>query len=153
GMGVVFLAEDTDLNRPVALKVMLPEHGRHPVAAERFLREARLCASIKNDHIVTIYQASKDNGVPFLAMELLQGTSLQGRLAVESRLSLAEVLRIGRETAEGLAAAHARGLIHRDVKPDNLWLEEPNGRVKILDFGLARPAEGGENLTLSGTVV
>jgi WD40 repeat protein len=153
GMGVVFLAEDTDLDRPVALKVMLPEHGKHPVAAERFLREAKLCASIKNDHIVTIHQVGRDNGVPFLAMELLHGTSLQARLAVEPRLAIAEVARIGREAAQGLAAAHARGLIHRDVKPDNLWLEEPNGRVKILDFGLARPAEGGENLTLSGTVV
>ena len=91
--------------------------------------------------------------MPFLAMPLLQGESLDARLKREGRLPLAEVLRIGRETAEGLAAAHEHGLIHRDVKPANLWLETlPGGRtrVKVLDFGLARASDGDVQLTHSG---
>jgi hypothetical protein len=119
-------------------------------------------AAIKHAHVATIYQVGEDRGVPFLAMELLEGESLDGRLKRESKLPAAEVLRIGREAAEGLAAAHARGLVHRDVKPANIWLEtrdgEPGGssprdHVKLLDFGLARAADGDAGLTASGMAV
>src|SRR5207253_8054864 len=106
------------------------------IARERFLREGRAAAAIKHDHVVTIYQVGEDGGVPFLAMELLKGESLEDRLKRQGRLSLADVLRIGREIALGLSAAHAQDMIHRDIKPANVWLEGEAGRVKILDFGL-----------------
>jgi serine/threonine protein kinase len=153
-MGVVFHAEDTQLERPVALKVMRPAVASVPANRARFLHEARATALIEHDHIVTIYQVGEENGVPFLAMKLLRGQSLEDRLREEGGwLQLSEVLRIGREVAEGLAAAHAKNLIHRDIKPANIWLEEDRGRVKIVDFGLARAASSEIHLTQDGLVV
>jgi hypothetical protein len=161
GMGLVFLAEDTRLERPVALKVMLPKFAEDPGARQRFLREAKSAAALKHDHVVTIYQVDEDRGVPFLAMEYLEGQPLDQWLKGGARPGVAEVLRIGREVAEGLAAAHAKGLIHRDIKPGNVWLEssgEPGasatgGRVKILDFGLARAQADDVHITQSGVLV
>jgi serine/threonine protein kinase len=162
GMGVVFRAEDPQLARLVALKAMLPVLAVSESARQRFLREARATAAIKHDHIVTIYQVGEDRGVPFLAMELLEGESLDARLQRKGKLPLADVLRIGREMALGLAAAHARGLIHRDIKPANVWLETGPGergvttpwcRVKILDFGLARASGEKGRLTLQGAIL
>jgi urea transport system substrate-binding protein len=153
GMGTVFLAEDTHLQRPVALKVIVPEYAGNLVARERFLREARASAALKNDHIITIYQVGQDRDVPFLAMEFLEGETLDMRLIRGGALPAGEVLRIAREVTDGLAAAHAHGLIHRDVKPANIWLEAPGGRVKILDFGLARAAGTRSGLTATGDVM
>jgi predicted Ser/Thr protein kinase len=153
GMGVVYKAEDPGLQRSVALKAMLPGLGASDNARKRFLREARAAAAVKHDHIVSIYQVGEDRGVPFLAMEFLEGEPLDERLKRAGRLPLAEVLRIGREIAEGLEAAHERGLVHRDVKPANVWLEGKRGRVKILDFGLARAATEEAQLTQSGAIV
>jgi urea transport system substrate-binding protein len=153
GMGAVYEAEDTDLHRVVALKVILPEFAASPAARERFLREARACAGLRNDHVVTIYQVGQDRDVPFLAMELLQGESLNERITRAGPLPWPEAVRIGREVCDGLAAAHAQGLIHRDVKPANIWLEAPAGRVKLLDFGLARAAGSRTDLTQTGKVV
>jgi WD40 repeat protein len=153
GMGVVFRAEDPQLARLVALKAMLPTLAASESARQRFLREARAAAAIKHDHIVTIYQVGEDRGVPFLAMEFLDGEPLDVRLEREGKLPLVEVLRIGREIALGLSAAHKRELIHRDIKPANIWLEAETRRAKILDFGLAR-AVGQENqLTQQGAIV
>jgi len=152
GMGLVLQAEDVNLERLVALKVVRPQLAKDPDARQRFLREARAAAAIKHDHIVTIYQVGQERDIPFLAMELLEGESLESRLFRDGKLPVTEVLRIGREIAEGLAAAHARNLIHRDIKPANIWLEAGAGRVKILDFGLARPADGNIGLTRIGTV-
>ena len=153
GMGLVFEAEDTDLLRPVALKVIRPELAGSRQAAQRFLLEARAMAALKHDHIVTIYQVGQQNGVPFLAMEYLRGMSLYRWLDRGHKPSAELVLRLGREMAAGLAAAHKRGLVHRDIKPANIWLEAPIGRVKILDFGLAR-AEGHDvQITNPGTTV
>jgi eukaryotic-like serine/threonine-protein kinase len=152
GMGMVFQAEDLHLKRPVALKVMLPKLGADPAARERFLREARAAAAVRHDHVVTIYQAGEAGDVAFLAMELLDGQTLEDRLRGQTALPTREALRIGREIAEGLAAAHQRGLIHRDVKPANIWLEK-SGRVKLLDFGLARPVEGDSQLTSANAVL
>ena len=142
GMGVVFRAEDTALDRAVALKVILPQYAENADDRARFQREARAQAKVEHDHVAAIYQVGEDRGVLYLAMPLLQGQSLLEALQEQPRPNLREVLRIGREAAEGLAAAHDRGLIHRDVKPANLWLEGPRRRVKVLDFGLARSVPG-----------
>jgi WD40 repeat protein/predicted Ser/Thr protein kinase len=155
GMGVVFLAEDVRLGRRVALKTMRPEAAQMANAKQRFLREARGTAAIEHDHIIPIFQVGEENGVPFLAMPLLRGEPLDERLkrAGGKPLPVREIVRIGREIAEGLAAAHEQGLIHRDIKPANVWLEGERGRVKVLDFGLARAAGENTNLTQSGAIV
>ena len=159
GMGVVYKAEDPALKRLVAIKAMLPAIAASASAKKRFLREAQAAAAIKHNHIVTIHQVGEDRGVPFLAMEFLKGEPLDERLKRETMLPLAETLRIGREMAEGLAAAHERGLIHRDIKPANTWLEASTGRksgefhVKILDFGLARSTTDQAHLTQSGAII
>jgi serine/threonine protein kinase/WD40 repeat protein len=152
GMGVVFRALDPALERQVALKVLPPGLAGSAPARERFLREARAAARVRHDHVVTIYHVGEDRGTPYLAMELLAGESLETALH-RGPMSLAEVLRIGREAALGLAAAHEQGLVHRDVKPANLWLEAPAGRVKVLDFGLVRAGSDGRELTREGAVV
>jgi tetratricopeptide (TPR) repeat protein len=144
GMGVVFHALDPSLDRPVALKVIRPELCGQPLSRHRFLREARAAAAVQHDHVVPIYQVGEDRGVPFIAMPLLKGETLAARLQRDGRLSVVETLRVAREVAAGLAAAHGHGLVHRDIKPSNIWLEEPNGRVKILDFGLAREEDAGD---------
>ncbi len=164
GMGLVFRAQDTHLQRLVALKVLRPRYARKSEARERFLREARAMAAVKHDNITTIFQVgeaagAEDEPVPFLAMELLEGDSLADWLRRHGRPAPALVARLGRQMAAGLAAAHAHGLIHRDIKPANLWLEAPPGwvdeppparpalaavgRVKLLDFGLATPLDDG----------
>jgi hypothetical protein len=153
GMGVVYKAHDPALDRLAAVKAMLPGLGSSPPARERFLREARAAAAVQHEHVVTIYQVGEDRGAPFLAMEFLQGESLEDRLRRCGPLPAADVLRIGREAAEGLHAAHERGLIHRDVKPANIWLEGCKGRVKILDFGLARVAAQETHLTQEGVIM
>jgi WD40 repeat protein/serine/threonine protein kinase len=154
GMGAVYQAEDKQLQRFVALKVMKPELAVKSTARERFLREARAAAKLKHDHIVTIYQVGEDGGVPFLAMEYLEGIALDEVLKKDRKLSLAQVLKIGREIALGLAAAHEKGLIHRDVKPGNIWLDSSKGgRVKLLDFGLARATSDDVQLTQEGAIV
>ncbi|MBY0522396.1 MAG: serine/threonine protein kinase [Gemmataceae bacterium] len=153
GMGVVFQAEDTLLNRVVALKALKPALAASASAKRRFVREAQASASMKHEHIITVYQVGEDRGVPFLAMEVLEGTSLEEHLKQGTPTSLGEILRIGREIAEGLGAAHQRGLIHRDIKPANIWLEAPRGHVKILDFGLVRGADDQAQITQPGAIV
>ncbi|MGE3803818.1 MAG: serine/threonine-protein kinase [Gemmataceae bacterium] len=153
GMGIVFRAEDPRLERLVALKAMKPDLAKIPVSRQRFLNEVRAVASIRNDHIVTIHHIGEQEGVPYFAMELLEGEPLDEYLSRKGKLPIAEIVRLARETAQGLAAAHERGIIHRDIKPSNLWLEAPGQRVKILDFGLARPAAQAEHLTDPGRFV
>jgi serine/threonine protein kinase len=154
GMSLVFHAEDMVLKRPVALKVLRPALADLP-ARRRFMREARLMALVEHDHVVPVYHAGAERGTPFLVMPLLRGETLEERVRREEYLPPDEVARIGRETALGLAAIHARGLVHRDIKPTNLWLTGRIGRVKLLDFGLAyagedEPATAG-SVRVSGT--
>ncbi|MBC8117646.1 MAG: serine/threonine protein kinase [Candidatus Saccharimonas sp.] len=161
GMGTVYLAEDTRLGREVAIKTLRPELAANPQAKERFLREARSAAKLEHDHIIPIYSVGEAaDGTPFLAMPLLKGEPLDALIRrTTGPLPVALVVRLAREVASGLAAAHARGLIHRDIKPANIWLEAPTGRVKILDFGLAKAADAGSeadpetHLTSSGAIV
>jgi serine/threonine protein kinase len=153
GMGAVYLAIDTRLDRKLALKVMLPEFAANRDAKERFLREAKAAAQVTHDNVVTVYEADERDGVPYITMQLLQGYPLDEFLTKKGTPSLRHVIRIARETALGLAAAHKHGLVHRDIKPANLWLEAPNGRVKVLDFGLAKPIGTDTELTRSGAVV
>jgi urea transport system substrate-binding protein len=158
GMGIVFAAEDTHLLRPVALKVMRPELAASLTNRTRFLKEARAAAALTSDHIVTVFQVGQDNDVPFLAMQLLHGEPLDVRLAREPRLPVADAVVVIAQTAAGLAAAHEKELVHRDIKPGNLWLEadRPGGefrRVRILDLGLVRGTGSGSQLTTAGVVV
>lgn len=153
GMGLVLRAEDIKLRRQVALKTMKPSIAESPSAKLRFTREAQATAALEHDHIVPIYQVGEDRGVPFIAMQFLKGESLRSRLDRKTRLSDAEVVRLGKEVASGLALAHDHGLIHRDIKPDNIWLEEKTDRAKILDFGLVSASVEDEGLTHSGTVL
>jgi serine/threonine protein kinase len=154
GMGIVFRAEDVRLGRAVALKVMRPSLASSAVARQRFLREARAVAAVKHPHVVTIYQVGEDSGIPFLAMELLEGESLATCLARVGQLSIVDLLRLSQALAQGLAAAHDRGVIHRDIKPANVWLEPGlAGGIKILDFGLARAIGDDAHLTSAGMVV
>ena len=141
GMSTVYEAIDTQLHRRVAVKVMNSSVSRSQVARQRFLREARAAASIRTSHTVTVFQTGESRDALYMAMELLEGETLQDRCLRDGIVAIRETLRIARETAEGLAAAHAKGLIHRDIKPANIWLEAPRGRVKILDFGLVRPVD------------
>ncbi len=143
GMGVVLQGFDPWLHRDVAIKVLDPQLAGNDVARQRFCREARAAAAVANDHIVAVYQVNEDekSGLPFLVMQLIQGESLEQRLRKVERLSVPDAVRIGMQAAAGLAAAHATGLIHRDVKPGNILLEAPTDKAKLTDFGLARAAE------------
>ncbi len=175
GMGIVFRAEDSQLRRLVAIKVIRPELAEQPAARERFLREGRAAAKLESEHLVGIHHVGMDGGVLFLVMKLLNGETLESRLHRETKLPLADVFQIGRQIAAGLAAAHQHGLIHRDLKPANVWLQGPPPvgtssqlprgsltesiadapyQVKILDFGLAKILDDdARSLTLSGEII
>lgn len=153
GMGIVLQAIDTCLQRDVAIKVLDPDLSKDEVAVKRFCREARAAAAISHENVVSVHYVERDEtkDLPFLVMELITGESLEKKLEREGRLSLKEIVHIGMQTAAGLAAAHEKGLIHRDIKPGNILLEKSGQRVKLTDFGLARAAED-MRLTRSGLV-
>ena len=154
GMGMVYQAEDLQLQRLIALKVMKPEVSKNPTARERFLREARAADRIKSDHVATIHHVGEDRQIVFLAMEFLEGISLEDWLKKGRKPTPVQAARMGRQIALGLAAVHERGLMHRDIKPGNIWLESNHqGRVKLLDFGLARGEKEEVQLTQSGAIV
>jgi len=153
GMGVVYEAVQDPLERRVALKILPPRISGDPVGAERFLQEARATAGIKHPNLVTVYQAGKDGDLLYLAMELLEGESLEQRMRRTPRPELRELLRVFREIAAGLSVIHSHGLIHRDIKPSNIFLEGENGRVRILDFGLARSSSSKIQLTRKGDIL
>lgn len=180
GMGMVLEAEDVRLKRHIAIKVMKPEMAAKESHRRRFLREAQAAARVESDFIIPIYQVGEENGVAFIAMPFLKGEPLDARMK-HGRIQVSEMLQIGLQIAEGLAAAHEHGLVHRDIKPGNIWLETVGGgkwavgsqikapmsevrgrsgidrlptfRVKILDFGLARLSQDDVRLTQSGAII
>jgi hypothetical protein len=150
GMGWVLEVEDPKLRRRVAVKLMLPGMAADPVCRARFLREARAQAAVEHENVAIIHAVHDEADPPYILMPLLKGRSLSERLtAAGGPLPVADVMRIGSQMASGLAAAHASGLIHRDVKPSNVWLEGEKGRVKLLDFGLARSTSGADTAGLT----
>jgi serine/threonine protein kinase len=154
GMGFVFLASDDGLRRLVALKVMRPEIAARPIARERFLREGRAAAAIRSDRVVTVFQVGEADGVPYLALELLEGCSLDAWLTSHpGPVHPDRIAAVACDVLAGLSAAHAKGLVHRDIKPANLWVESPTDRVKILDFGLTRPESDDSPLTHEGGIL
>jgi WD40 repeat protein len=152
-MGVVLHGYDPSLDRDIAIKVIDPLLANNEVARQRFCREARAAAAVTHDNLVAVHQVNEDepSGLPYLVMQLINGESLEQRLKRIGKLSVPEVARLGMQAAAGLAAAHAGGLIHRDIKPGNILLEAPGDRVKLTDFGLARVAED-VKLTRTGFV-
>ncbi len=136
GMGAVYLAGDTLLDRRVALKVLPPDLAADPERMHRFVQEAKLASSLTHPNIAYIHEIGRHNDLWFLAMEYVEGAPLTSRIQ-EGPLPLPEILRIGIQVADALDAAHAKGIVHRDIKPGNLMLT-PRGHVKVLDFGLAK---------------
>ena len=152
-MGIVLKGYDPALSRLVAIKLLSPTLASSPSFRERFLREARAAAGISHPNVVTIHAVGEHRGLPYLVMEFISGRTLAERIEAGPKLAVVDVLRIGMQVAEGLDAAHRQGLIHRDVKPANLMLEESVERVKITDFGLARAALDRSGLTSLGRVI
>src|SRR5689334_8962312 len=160
GMGEVYRARDTRLGRDVAIKVLSPHAWGDPAQSGRLLREARAASSLNHPNIVTVHEIGQTDGVDFIVMEYIEGHPLSREVA-PGGLTIPRVLELMGQIAGAVAAAHAASLVHRDLKPANV-IVRPNGRVKVLDFGLARtitpqsdpesaPTRSAETLALTGT--
>lgn len=152
-MGMVFAAVDTRLKRAVALKVMRPQYSHDKDVRARFERESRTVASLTNRHIVTVYDVGQSNNVPYLVMERLYGKPLSRLRYNAKKFDFDTALNQAYQMATGLQAAHEQGLIHRDIKPGNIWVEKENGNIKLLDFGLAKSSGSDVELTSAGTLM
>ena len=139
GMGEVYLALDTRLGRKAALKVLPPHIAANKDLMDRFVREAQTASRLNHPNIATIYDIGEADGIRFIAMEYIEGTTLAVKIS-RRQLDLAGALDVSIQIADALTAAHSQGITHRDVKPDNIMIR-PDGRVKVLDFGLAKLTE------------
>ncbi|UCF68470.1 MAG: protein kinase, partial [Acidobacteriota bacterium] len=148
GMGCVYLAYDEALDRQVAVKIVSPHLSLDAEAKARFLREARVMATLVHPHVLRIYAAGKVSGQPYFVMEYVPGESLAARISREKRLAIDDALRILGQCVEALQAAWQCGIVHRDVKPSNILLDE-HGRVRVADFGLAKPTQWEDEISLS----
>ncbi len=153
GMSVVYRARDLRLNRPVAVKVLPPELAYDPAIRTRFTREAQTSAVLSHPHIVPIFDVGEREGIAYFVMALVSGGNLATLLAREPRQPIDEVRRLTAQIADALGYAHMRGVIHRDIKPDNILLDGHSGRAMVTDFGIARAIEAGTRLTITGNAV
>ena len=151
GMGVVLRGWDPTLRRVVAIKVLASHLANSAAAKRRFVREAQAAAAVSHDHVVAIHAVEAEHEPPYLVMQYIDGKTLQQRIDATGPLDVKEILRIGQQTAQGLAAAHRQGIVHRDIKPANVLLENGVERVRITDFGLARAVDDA-SMTQSGVV-
>jgi eukaryotic-like serine/threonine-protein kinase len=155
GMGIVVRAHQVELDRPVALKFLLPQACEAPGAVERFLREGRAAAKLESEHVARVLDTGTLGGAPFLVMEYLEGSDLADLLAARGRLPPHEAVTYVLQACEAIAEAHAAGIVHRDIKPSNLFLtRRPDGtpRVKVLDFGISK-ADGGSRPDLTASAM
>lgn len=151
GMGVVLRAHDRCLERQVAIKVLAPHLASSGAARQRFQREARAAAAVMHEHVVAIHGVCDTKGLPYIVMPLISGPSLQSYVDEQGPLEISHALRIAMQVAMGLSAAHRQGLVHRDVKPANVLMDDNVDRVKLTDFGLARAADDA-SLTRTGVI-
>lgn len=150
GMGVVYKAIDTTLDRPVALKFVSSAVTTDKTIKERLMREAKACAALNHPNITTIYEFGEDDDRAFIAMEYVEGRTLQ-EITIEKRLEIQEILEVARQVTDALSTAHKKGIIHRDLKPANI-MQDVTGRIKVMDFGLAKLAQA-SLLTISGATL
>ena len=138
GMGVVYLAQEVALERPVALKVLQPHLAMQPALKQRFLNEARTAAKLSHPNILPIFSVDDIDDIVFFVMAFVDGETLGERIRIRGPLPASELARILRDVGWGLAYAHAQGVVHRDVKADNIMIERGSGRALVVDFGIAR---------------
>ncbi len=151
-MGIVYRAEELALQRPVALKLILPEYSSEERFRERFRRESRIAAAIDHPHVIPIFDAGEEDGLLYIMMRLVHGTDMRAVIAAEGHLEPRRAASIVQQVGSALDAAHARGMLHRDVKPSNVLLARRD-HVYLSDFGLAKLESSGERLTRHGTIV
>lgn len=151
-MAVVMLAHDATLDRPVALKLLSASAAADGELRERFLREGRFAAQLAHANVVAVYDTGEEDGRPYIVMECVQGESLAELARRRGPLPAEEVVELGRQACAGLEHAHSRGLVHRDVKPQNLLLRD-DGTLKVADFGIARSGSGAATITQAGTLL